>query len=137
MLFERTTCSCAECVRACYRQPGPLAPGDVERIAAFLKITLTEAKTYFCASPGALVGDSRTGRVWRIGSITPKKRRGRCVFLDAEDRCRIHPVSPAGCAWFSACTPSVTNEDQRRSHALAVAQTDPDYQALRATLDVK
>jgi len=24
----------------------------------------------------------------------------RCVFLDAQDRCRIHPVAPFGCSHF-------------------------------------
>lgn len=35
-----------------------------------------------------------------IGSITPRSQGGRCVFLDEQDRCRIHAVAPFGCAYY-------------------------------------
>lgn len=31
--FPRTVCACHDCVQCCKKQPGPLAPGDFERIA--------------------------------------------------------------------------------------------------------
>jgi Fe-S-cluster containining protein len=97
--FARTTCACAECVSCCKRQPGPLAPGDLERIADYLGVSPAGAEKHFCASPGAIVGGG--GRIFRVGSITPKSdATGRCVFLGPDDRCKIHPVAPAGCALF-------------------------------------
>jgi Fe-S-cluster containining protein len=118
-------------VDCCYRQPGPLAPGDFERIAAHLGITREEAKAYFCASPGGLV--SEHGEIRRIGTITPKKWRGRCVFLDAHDRCRVHDVSPAGCALFDVHMPK--EQANERSLWLLLAQDRNEaYQALRDEL---
>lgn len=130
--FTRTTCACKECVDCCKRQPGPLIPGDFEKIAEYLGVTLEELKAHFVASPGAQVMNSATGRIWRIGSITPKMIRGRCVFLDEDDRCRIHAVAPAGCAFFD--THMGLREAQPRGNEMARQQQDPEYQRLRSTL---
>jgi Fe-S-cluster containining protein len=130
--FSRTTCACAECVACCKRQPGPLAPGDLERIAEHRGETVEVAKAHFWASGGALVQDQTTGRQFRIGSITPRLVRGRCVFLDADDRCSIHSVAPFGCAYFD--THMTAAEGQRRGAWLARRQLDDDYQELRRQL---
>src|SRR5262245_58062180 len=98
--FERTTCACADCVSCCRDQPGSLAAGDLGRIAAFLKQSIRVTSVKFWAGRGALVANSLTGQRARIGTITPKLVRGRCVFLGADDRCTIHEVAPAGCALF-------------------------------------
>lgn len=131
--FERTSCACRDCVACCETQPGSLAPGDFERIADFLGESREQAKIHFWASPGALVADTRTGRTYRIGTITPKRKGGRCVFLDIRNRCRIHPVAPYGCAYFD--THMSAAEGRRRStpHLLAIAR-DAEYQALREEL---
>jgi len=132
--MERTTCSCNECVDCCKRQPAALVAGDMERIAAFLGKSLEDAKAYFWASPGAVAMNRATGRVWRIGTITPRwdRRRKRCVFLTDEDRCSIHEVAPFGCAYFD------THMDHDEGHtralmALDSQQTD-EYQELRRSL---
>jgi Fe-S-cluster containining protein len=131
--FDRTSCACHNCVRCCHVQPGPLAPGDLERIAEHLGETPEEAKRHFCASPGGLWKSSSTGVTERVGTITPKRRHGRCVFLDENDRCRVHPVAPAGCAYFD--THMGTTEAHRRSVWLMSQQSrDSDYQALRNEL---
>lgn len=129
--FERTTCACKAC-RECCRRPGCLAPGDVERILSHLGEPPAAAKLYFVASPGALVLDRVTNELFRIGTITPRRVKGRCVFLDAEERCQIHTVSPFGCSHFDLHMDD--REGQRRSNALARAQLDPEYQTLRSTL---
>lgn len=132
--FQRTKCACSACVDCCYRQPGPLAPGDFERIAAYLNLYPEDAKKFFCASPGALVSENR--KVRRIGTITPKRFKGKCVFLDHEDRCTIHPVSPFGCAYFDVHQPKEIADE--RSLYLALAQdSDPVYKALRDELPYK
>lgn len=133
-IFARTICACDECVACCKRQAGPLAPGDFERIAEFLGEDRETAKRYFCASPGSLLKDTSTGRQFRIGSITPRMEQKRCVFLDDQDRCRIHPVAPFGCAMYD---PHMrTSEARRRGSWLKAAQQDESYQALRRELPI-
>lgn len=131
--FPRTSCACERCVECCYDQPGPLAPGDFERIAEFLGETREEAKRHFWASPGALIKDAVTGRVTRVGSITPQRRKGKCVFLDENDRCTIHPVAPTGCAYFD--THMSGFEGHLRSLTLVkLYRASEDYQKLRNEL---
>lgn len=132
--FTRTACSCAECVTCCTEQPGSLAAGDLERIAEALQLPVRVAALKFWASPGALLLSRDTGEVYRQGTITPRRVRGRCVFLDAADRCTIHAVAPFGCAYFDTHMPLA--EAQPRSQWLARSQSSPDYQSLRRTLMV-
>lgn len=130
----RTTCDCAACRACCERQPGPLAPGDLGRISAHLRLTMPEALGLFRASPGAVVMDSRTGRVSRVGTIVPARTRpgGPCVFLSAAGRCRVHSVAPAGCALFDMHMDAATA--QPRAAWLVRQQAGADYQRVRATL---
>jgi Fe-S-cluster containining protein len=130
--FSRTKCACEQCVGCCKRQPGPLIPGDLERIAALRGESVEEAKANFWASPGALVKHLSTGKVQRIGTITPRYRKGRCVFLDEHDRCSIHEAAPFGCAFFDTHMSNVTA--QPRSVFAAQAAEDPEYQELRNSL---
>jgi Uncharacterised protein family (UPF0153). len=131
--FVRTECSCSECVKCCKRQPGPLAPGDFERIQKHLGASDEEMREKFWASPGCMVKDA-FGVTARIGTITPRydRRKKRCVFLDDNDRCTIHSVAPFGCAYFDTHQSSVTA--MPRSVWLARQQMDPDYQRLRDSL---
>ena len=131
--FPRTSCACPQCVEPCTRQPGPLAPGDFERIAAHLGLAPEAARAHFWASPGAVVRDGVDGHIYRVGTITPRLEGGRCVFLDADDHCRIHAVAPAGCALFDMHMPAA--RAATRSMWLVRLQRDNcAYQALRATL---
>lgn len=131
--FARTTCACATCVQCCRDQPGHLRPGDFARITAHLALTPAEAPAYFWASPGALAMNTATGRQFRIGTITPRRVRGRCVFLDQDDRCRVHAVAPFGCAYFD--THQQLAEGHRRSlWGMREISANDDYRALRATL---
>jgi Fe-S-cluster containining protein len=130
--YERTTCSCPECIRCCYDQPGSLAPGQLEAIAAHLGQPLRVAALAFWASPGALLGNRATGQTLRIGTITPRVRAGRCIFLSPDDRCTIHAVAPAGCALFD--THMSAEAAQPIGLWLAQQQADPAYQSLRRTL---
>lgn len=130
--FERTVCACPECVSCCQTRPGSLAVGDMERIAEFLGEPVEEAKRHFVASPGALLLSMLTLEKIRVGGITPASTNGRCTFLDEQDRCRIHQVSPAGCAYFDM---HMGWEDgSSRSMWLARGQMSREYQALRDTL---
>jgi Fe-S-cluster containining protein len=138
--FNRTTCACDQCTRCCKRQPGALAAGDLDRIVSFvaqrqavtLEVAFERVKAQLWASPGALVMDTETGQLRRIGSITPQMRRGRCVFLDQNDRCSIHPVAPFGCSHFDTHMPHSTAHP--RSVWLALSTEDPAYKHLRKEL---
>jgi Fe-S-cluster containining protein len=132
--YNRTTCDCKRCVGCCKSQPGPLVPGDLERIAAFRGETVEEAKKNFWASPGALVKNA-AGQVARVGTITPRydRRKKRCVFLDDNDRCTIHSVAPAGCSLFD--THQSMSEAHEKSLWVIRQQMAPEYRALRNTLD--
>jgi len=129
--FDRTVCACKTCTNCCRVQPGPLAHGDFERIADFLGEDREQAKRHFWASPGALVRLG-SGETVRVGTITPKRVKGRCVFLDENDRCKIHPVAPFGCAYFDTHMSHVTA--MPRSLWMLKTQVEPEYQALRDQL---
>ena len=131
--MPRTTCACPECQACCSRQPGPLIPGQLEAIAAHLGKTLREASASFVASPGGVMGNRATGQTLAVGTITPRMKAGRCVFLQADDRCAIHPVAPFGCSHFDTHMPAA--EGQRRGLWMMQLQaSDPAYQSLRRTL---
>ena len=129
--FNRTKCACNGCKACCKRQPGPLAPDDFERIAAFLGETPEEAEKHFWASPGALIREGED--IKRVGTVTPKRIRGRCVFLDDNDNCKIHPVAPFGCAYFD--THQSLAQAQERSTWLVLQQMASEaYRKLRDRL---
>jgi len=116
--FTRTICACAECVNNCRHLPGYLLPADVERIRRLLKYrnAVEFAFQYLFASPGAIV--MQAGRVFQIPTLVPRRKQdGSCIFLDENNRCRIHEVSPFGCAFFDAHqSDAVANN--RSSHGL-------------------
>lgn len=131
--WKRTKCACAECVKCCKRQPGPLAPRDFEKIAEHLGESREEAKRHFWASPGCVMKNLATGETARVGTITPRYERGRCVFLNADDRCSIHEVAPFGCAFFD--THMSAERAMERSVWLAQQQQScADYKQLRNEL---
>jgi Fe-S-cluster containining protein len=130
--FARTKCACAECVACCKRQPGPLAPGDFERIADHLGESPAEAERHFCASPGAIIR-TLDGRIARVGTITPRFEDGRCVFLGPDDRCTIHAVAPFGCSHFDVHM--TADEANPRSLWAVRQQMTKEYQQLRDRLE--
>ncbi len=105
--FDRTICACSACSAYCRRQPGPLAPGELEELTAFLVrhhgLTEDTARRLFRASPGAVLANTDTGTVVQVGTITPaRKPDGSCVFLTEDGRCGVHEVAPFGCAFLDA-----------------------------------
>lgn len=130
--FTRTKCACAGCKACCKRQPGPLAAGDYERIQKHLRASDAEMRSRFWASPGSLVKDLATSETRRIGSITPRYHKGKCVFLTDDDKCSIHEVAPFGCSHFDTHMDAMTA--MPRSVWLAQSCDTPDYQKLRDAL---
>lgn len=101
--FARTECACANCASHCRVVPGYLVPADVERLSRHLGYAnpLSFAAENLLASPGATV--VQEGRLHRIPTLVPRRQtNGACVFLDENNRCRIHAVAPYGCAMFDS-----------------------------------
>jgi len=110
--FEPTTCSCRADRKSCQRQPGHLLPGQLKEIADALGLAVEAARRYFWNSPGMVLANSRTGRTFRVRTITPRFENGRCVFFKNE-RCEVHAVAPFGCRFFDVHMSAA--EGQRRS----------------------
>lgn len=114
---EQSWCACAACRQFCRASPGILAPGDAERIAAYLG---EDCDDEFLAGNfyPALLPDPDDQRETMPALRPNRGADGKCVFLTGaagEERCSIHPVAPAGCRRINAC------EDGKR--AVKVAKT--------------
>ena len=131
--FERTVCACEACVANCKRWPGPLAPHDLGPI--FDKI-IDDGKSppdLLQASAGALVA-RRSDRVpFRVGTIVPKMKDGRCVFLNSDDRCSIHVIAPMGCAHFDSHM-SKEEADRRSTWMHSRILESPGYAKIRSVI---
>jgi Fe-S-cluster containining protein len=125
--------TCAACSDACSHKPGWFLPGEAERAAAHLGLTLqelfdrhllvdywsgTKATDYedvFVLSP-AIVG-ATPGREF------PRDPLGTCVFFQA-GRCAIHEVKPFECRDYW-CGDGVTAEENKtRREQVALAWRD-------------
>jgi Fe-S-cluster containining protein len=98
-------CQCQTCQNACKYKPGWFRPGEVEKVADFLQISLNRLfkeklavdflyrsddgnSPVFVLSPATTSGDP--------GKEFPFDPRGQCVFYK-DGKCEIHPVKPHDC----------------------------------------
>jgi Fe-S-cluster containining protein len=139
--YERSYCRCELCRAPCKSCPGHLVPTDVHTLSDYIGIEQDDPAWYdwflkhFEASEGALV--VRDGRAFRVPTIVPAQHEdGRCVFLDAEERCTIHPAAPFGCRMFRVCT-TEDGEDERSAAGLEAICASMDYQLTWAWLRTK
>lgn len=131
--FERSVCACNECAANCKFIPGYLVPADIERISRSLGYSnvVTFALENLAASPGATVMNSE-GRVFQIPTLVPQRRAdGSCKFLDGQNRCTIHTVSPFGCAFFDA---HQSTEEANRKSGRGLQDVAAQWVAGRASL---
>lgn len=131
--FERSYCDCEMCKAGCKSMPGMLAPGDFDAIAEHMGVDDPGedfARDHFVASEGALVVTA-DGNMTRIPTIVPKQTaNGRCVFLTADDRCSIHPVSPMGCRCFKICDEGDGDDMDVSKSILSAIAMNIDYNLL-------
>lgn len=82
---------CRRCGACCRIKDGIVRVSDAEiaRIASFLGID----EDKFIASETELAPDRR-------GLVLKSRPDGACVWLDGDNRCRIHPVKPDKCRTF-------------------------------------
>jgi Fe-S-cluster containining protein len=96
------SCTCDRCVAACRRKPGWFLPGEAEKAAALLGVSLEELfKTrlqvdfwladpnVYLLSPAVVHGNP--------GGLFGYHSRGQCVFLTPDQRCEIHAAKPFEC----------------------------------------
>ena len=101
--------TCYKCSGACSVKPGWFLPGEAEKAADFLGVTLEDLfttklavdwwesdhefpETVFLLAP-AMVGETP-------GEEYPGDPQGTCVFLTEDKRCAIHEVKPHECAAY-------------------------------------
>jgi len=111
-------CKCANCLSACFYDPGRLVPEDLKRIAAFLQISELELiRKYLVFIPFK----SKWGKGYQLAPVKLQHQRailsageiawpgysqkpGRCIFLQENGDCQIHPVKPQECRSYMGCT---------------------------------
>lgn len=127
--MPRTSCDCKACTAGCKTMPGCLVPGDLERIREFVGDQTPEfLLNNFLVSDGAKVAKVVNGTTYVISvpSVVPaQKPDGRCVFLDDNDHCKIHPVSPFGC---SRCDTHLPRAEGDRRVKWCITQQIEDHQ---------
>ncbi len=124
---EDMACSCEKCVECCTRTPGWFAPGEAEKAAKHMNLTMEAfinkylVRDYWCGD----LTDKDHGDEGFSGDVyvwAPRKDgqkfypgdpktatwgsafdHGRCVFLDENDRCKIHAVKPKECRLSFGC----------------------------------
>lgn len=111
-------CSCDACASACRNDPGRFLPGEIDRLAAYLKISVEELwreylilkklslKGSFIWVPAPAKFKTKFRYVTKPGHRAKdyhEKERGRCVFLNSEGLCTIHAVKPYECGAYMGC----------------------------------
>jgi len=98
---NKDSCSCKKCKHACQHKPGWFLPGEAEKVAIFLKMSLEELfnkklsvdwwesnDDIFLLAP-VLIGKTP-------GAEYPSDPCGVCIFYK-KGLCEIHPVKPYEC----------------------------------------
>jgi Fe-S-cluster containining protein len=116
--------------------PGHLLPGDAERIAEHLGLPVEEfVRTYLAASKGSLVKitiEDGTYHTARFPTLVPKFQPDgtACIFLDHENRCTIHAVSPWGCGYFDLHMSNADCDERCHFSTVALILDNGDYRRL-------
>jgi Fe-S-cluster containining protein len=140
---SRESCTCPKCVSCCERRPGWFKPGEAEKVAAFLGLTLQELfdtkleADYWINDSGEpntlLLAPARVGHPSGTVSRDTWSPTGRCVFLSAEGRCSIHAVKPFECA-VAFCGDGPVDLEGSAHQVAADAWRAPEHQAQVETL---
>lgn len=109
-------CTCERCVGACKHQPGWFAPGEVEKAAALLGMTQHDFEQKYLVREYWVFGAGDVGpdhvpaprKVFQAegynrASYADAWGDDRCVFLDENDRCKIHAAKPLECRGLVQC----------------------------------
>ena len=100
---NKMECQCPKCKSACNYKPGWFAPGEVEKVAEYKKISLKELFDQYL---GVDWWEKLSGNIYLLapaitemntGEQYPQDPKGKCIFYKNE-LCEIHPVKPFECA---------------------------------------
>lgn len=92
-------CACTTCQHGCTMGSGVLGNGDVEKIAAFLDITVAELKENHLEEIEKFNTTQLRPKIIREG-----KPYGTCTFFKA-GTCTVHSVKPLECKIAMPCEP--------------------------------
>lgn len=132
-------CTCEECIGACMSSPGWFKPGEAEKAAEYMGMSILEffreylIVDYWVSSPDILtlapVKENSPERGGRLASFEYAFGPGRCVFLDENSRCRIHAAKPWECKTAMLC-----QERPNLRSQISEAWNTPDHQRFLTTL---
>ncbi len=137
-----TDCSCAKCVECCERRPGWFKPGEAERAAELLNLTLQDFFDQY------LVIDYWVGTEENILLLQPRQignsrkrlnftdafRESPCIFLE-QGLCKIHEAKPFECKATMGCVEKVKPTGWHETAAMA--WDNPEAQQQIEELDPK
>jgi len=118
--FKATkSCTCDKCVKSCRNTPGWFAPGEAEKTAKLLGMSFEEFRKQYLIIE-YWVGGSYMYSPRKVGidedrevaSFASYLYPAPCVFLDENDRCKIHKAKPMECRESFSC--SRTERNMRR-----------------------
>jgi Fe-S-cluster containining protein len=97
--------TCHACRGACNYRPGWFKPGEAEKAAELLGLSLSEffqehlaVDWWTGSSPVFVLAPAIAGE--ETGTEYPGNPRGRCIFLQADNSCQIHDAKPFECAKY-------------------------------------
>lgn len=124
-----TECACAQCQSACCGRPGRFMPGEAEKAADLVGLTLEEffakhlAVEWWDADEVSdhtfvrLLAPAIAGKP--TGALAPEDPMGRCSLLSEDGRCTIHAAKPYECrAYIHTDTYEIS---EARTHAIVRA----------------
>ncbi len=111
------SCRCPDCLSACLNDPGRLLPDDLPRIARKMGISRDELERSFLVFHRLIQGgiEARVPAPLKLKNGMPmaepgstvdrhyEGKPGRCIFLDDNSGCLLHPVKPFECSAYLGC----------------------------------
>lgn len=101
-------CTCGKCQKACENKPGWFLPGEAERVAEYLSVSLPDLFATKLGVDWWEADERHDTDIYVLspaitsmpaGDTFPSNPNGRCVFYQ-DGRCSIHPVKPYECRAF-------------------------------------
>ena len=127
----KESCQCDKCQRACTRRAGWFLPGQAEKAAALMGLTLKEFFDQWLQIDWWIEDEGFTFilipglKGQATGEKTGSNPTGECVFYQ-DGGCAIHPAKPQECA---ESIHRETNDDvDKRHEAVAADWREPQYQ---------
>lgn len=105
-----TDCSCEKCIECCERRPGWFKPGEAEKAATLLNLSLQDFFDQYLAIDYWLGVDGNTlvliprqkGRERKRLSFSDAFHGATCIFLE-QGLCKIHEAKPYECRETMGC----------------------------------